>query len=185
MIKLCLRRGLQRFSRHYDYNTDYLEYLLRNDLRAFLKFGSVKWLSGHRRGVPVAPWCAASIRAAIAEDCGPCVQLVCNMALEAGVDPAIVRKLVNGSFEQLPAEVALAARFTEYTLAHDPAADELRADIEARWGPQGLVSLGFAISASRVYPTLKYALGYARTCSRIEIGQESVTPGKALEGRFA
>ncbi len=182
MIKSLCRRGLRQFSRRYDYNTDYLEYLLQHSPGAFLKFSSIKLVSGHRKRVPVAPWFAASIRAAMGEDCGPCVQLVCNMALEAGVAPAIVRDIVNGSFEQLPVEVALTARFTELTLAHNPDADRLRAEIVDLWGDDGLIALGFTISASRVYPTLKYVLGHGQTCSRIQIEEESVIPEKMIAG---
>jgi len=39
-----------------------------------------------------------------------------------------------------------------------------------RWGKLGLISIAFAITASRIYPTVKYALGHGKACSRIVVG---------------
>ncbi len=61
-------------------------------------------------------------------------------------------------------------RFTRATLAHDPAADEYREAIVKRWGRRALVSLAFAITASRIYPTVKYALGHGKACMRVVVG---------------
>ena len=122
IIKSLFRRRLRQFSRRYDYNTEYLDYVLQHNTGAFLKFSSIKLVSGHHRGIPLTPWFAASIRAALWEDCGPCAQLI---------------------------------------------------------------SLGFTISASRVYPTLKYVLGFGRACSRVQIEERSVIPQKLLIGEAA
>jgi hypothetical protein len=32
------------------------------------------------------------------------------------------------------------------------------------------VSLAFALTSARFYPTLKYALGYGQTCTRVSVG---------------
>jgi hypothetical protein len=42
-----------------------------------------------------------------------------------------------------------------------------------RFGKRGLVSLAFAMTAARLYPTLKYAMGYGRACMRVTIGGET------------
>ena len=87
-----------------------------------------------------------------------------------------VRAILRGDFDSLPEDVALAARFTERVLERSPEAAGPREEIVARWGQDGLISLGFTISASRVYPTLKYTLGYGQACQRIRIDEESVIP---------
>jgi hypothetical protein len=63
----------------------------------------------------------------------------------------------------------LGFRFAQAVLRHDPAADSLREEIMARWGQRALVSLAFGITTSRIYPTLKYALGYGRTCTQVRV----------------
>jgi hypothetical protein len=60
-------------------------------------------------------------------------------------------------------------KFTRATLAHDPAADEFRDAIVKRWGQLGLISLAFTITAARIYPTVKYALGHGKACMRIVV----------------
>jgi hypothetical protein len=35
--------------------------------------------------------------------------------------------------------------------------------------PRGLISLAFALACSRVYPTVKYALGHGKACTRLTV----------------
>jgi hypothetical protein len=109
----------------------------------------------------------------MAEDCGPCTQLVLDMAQRQGVNPETLRAIVARDFTAMPFEVALAARFAEASLHHAPEADDLREEVLRRFGKRGLVSLAFAMTASRLYPTLKYALGYGHACTRLTIGGEA------------
>jgi hypothetical protein len=69
----------------------------------------------------------------------------------------------------MPPDVALVWNFTRATLAHDAAADEYREAIVKRWGRRALVSLALVITASRLYPTVKYALGHGQACTRIVV----------------
>jgi hypothetical protein len=92
------------------------------------------------------------------------------MAERAGVDPAVLRAVLSDDPQSMPPDVALVWSFTRATLAHDPAADEYREAIVQRWGQLGLISLAFAITASRIYPTVKYALGHGKACMRVVVG---------------
>jgi alkylhydroperoxidase family enzyme len=109
----------------------------------------------------------------MAEDCGPCTQLGIDMAQRQGVDPEILRAVVARDFPAMPDDVALAVRFAEASLRHAPEADDLREEALRRFGKRGLVSLAFAMTAGRLYPTVKYALGHGRACMRLTIGDET------------
>jgi hypothetical protein len=50
----------------------------------------------------------------------------------------------------------------------------LREEVVRQFGKRGLIALSFAMLAARMYPTLKYALGYGRACTRLAIGGEKV-----------
>jgi hypothetical protein len=79
--------------------------------------------------------------------------------------------LLAGRPEDAEPDASLAFRFTRAVLRHDLATgDSLRAEVLSRWGQEGVVSLAFALSAARVFPTLKYALGYGMACSRVRVG---------------
>jgi hypothetical protein len=92
------------------------------------------------------------------------------MAERAGVDAKVLRAVLTEDPAAMPDDVALAWRFTRATLDHDPASDKYREEIVRRWGPRAVVSLAFAIVAARMYPTVKYAMGHGKACTRIVVG---------------
>lgn len=185
MVKWLIKNRLNAFERRFGYDASYARELLATDTRAFLRFARVAGLSAYRRDVPADVYYAAKLTAIVAEDCGPCSQLVVAMALGDGVDPRTVAAVVGGAEEEIDAVLAeparLGVRFARAVLAHDPAADELREIIARRWGPRAVVSLAFAITASRLFPTLKYALGHGKACQRVEVAGELVVPRRGRE----
>ena len=172
MIKWLLRWRIARFERTWNYDASYLREVLDADPRALFIFGKVTGLGAYRKDVPLAAYSAAGIVTVMAEDCGPCTQLAIDMAQRGGVDPAILRAVVARDLTAMPFEVALAVRFAEAALRHAPEADDLREEVIRRFGKRGLVSLAFAMTAARLYPTLKYALGHGQACTRIVVGGE-------------
>jgi hypothetical protein len=170
MIKWLLRRQIARFEREYDYDASYMRDMLYASTRAFLKFGRVMGLTTYRKDVPGDAAFAAGLATTLAEDCGPCSQLVVTMAERQGVAPAVIKAVLAGDERAMTPEAALGYRFAQATLRHDPAADALRDEIVARWGRRALVSLAFAVTAGRMFPTMKYALGHGKSCSLIQVG---------------
>jgi hypothetical protein len=179
MLNRLIGRRLDAFGRAFRYDVTYMREMLEVSRRAFMRVARLQAMAAHREEVPAAPWYAAKLVATMQEDCGPCTQLVADMAQREGVPPAVVRAVVAGRAEAMGAEVLLGYRFARAVLAHDPGADQLRDEVVRRWGRRGLVSLALGIAASRMYPTLKYALGHGRACSAIRIGGES-QPVRAL-----
>ena len=167
MIKWFLRRWIDKFERSWSYDASYLRDVLDADPRALTGIGT------YHKDVPLAAYCAAGIVGTMSEDCGPCTQLGIEMAQGAGVDPAILRAVVARDPHSLPKDVALAVRFAETSLRHAPEADDLREEVLRRFGKRGLVSLAFAMTAARLYPTLKYAMGHGQACMRVTIGGET------------
>ena len=170
MIRWFLRRWIDKFEHTWNYDASYVRELLDADPRAVLAVSKVQGIANYRKDVPLAAYCAAKIVGAMTEDCGPCTQLAIEMAEREGVDPAILRAVVTRDLAAMPCEVALALRFAEASLQHAPEADDLREEVVKRFGKRGLVSLSFALVAARVFPTLKYALGHGRTCTRLFVG---------------
>ncbi len=90
------------------------------------------------------------------------------------VSEPTIRAVLTRDFERMPQEVALAVRFTEASLARELEADELREQIRAKWGDRAIITLAYAITAGQLFPTLKYALGFGRSCSLVQVGDELV-----------
>jgi hypothetical protein len=165
-----MRRRLDAFERTYDYDMSYAREILDADTGALLKFMKVMGMVQYRKGVPRDAWYAAGIVATLAEDCGPCTQLAVTMAEREGMPPAMLRAILERDTQAMSDEVVLAFHFTQAVLAHSPEADALREQIVERWGRKGLVSLAFTITSGRLFPTLKYALGHGRSCTRVTVG---------------
>ena len=178
MVKWMLRKAIDKFEREWNYDASYMRDLIEASPRAAWLFSRAAALGQFRRDIPIEAWYAAGITAVRHEDCGPCTQLGVTMAERAGVSPAVLRAVLADAPEAMPPDVALAWTFTRATLAHDPAADQYRDAIVQRWGKRALISLAFAITAARIYPTVKYALGHGKACTRIVVGGSPVTFGR-------
>jgi alkylhydroperoxidase family enzyme len=166
-MKWLLRRAIESFERKWSYDASYVKEIIELSPWAALKFSLATSLGSYRRDVPPAALFAAGITAVRSEDCGPCTQLAVTMALRQGVSPEILRAVLTDDGAAMPEEVALAWRFTRATLAHDIEADDYRDEIVRRWGRRAVVTLAFAITTARMYPTVKYAIGHGKACSRI------------------
>ena len=178
MIRYVLNKMLLTMQGCYDYDVSYMQKILKTDLMAFLKFMGFQTMSSHSGNLPAGPLFAARMRAIIWDDCGPCTQLVVNMALDAQVSADIVYAIVERDLKKLPEDIALVVKFSELVLAHNPDADNLREKIRDLWGDEGLIAIAYNISSYRVYPALKYTLGYGKSCSRIKIEDLSLEPNR-------
>jgi hypothetical protein len=185
LIKWIMRRAIDRFEREWNYDASYIRELIDISPRAVWLFSRVTSMGRYRRDIPIDPWLAAGITAVRHEDCGPCTQLAVTMAERAGVSPDVLRAVLADDPDAMPPDVALVWRFTRATLAHDPAADEYREAIVKRWGPRALVSVALGITAARTYPTLKYAMGHGKACTRVVVGGAPLTLSRAPSGPAA
>jgi hypothetical protein len=170
MLRWLIRRWIAGFERTWDYDASYVRDILEAGPRAALIFNRVAALGAYRRDAPADALYAAKITTARAEDCGPCTQLGVTMAEREGIDPALLRAVIDRDEARMTEAARLGFRFAEATLAHDSAADDWRQEIVQRWGHRALVSLAFGIASARLFPTVKYALGHGKACQRITIG---------------
>ncbi len=183
MIRWVLRKAIGKFERDWNYDASYMRDMIDVSPRAAWLFARVTALGQFRRDLPMDAWYTAGITAVRHEDCGPCTQLAVTMAERAGVSASVLRAVLSDDTDAMPPDVALVWRFTRATLAHDPAADGYREAIVTRWGKRALISVAFAITAARLYPTVKYALGHGHACMRVVVAGTPVTfdHGRALE----
>ena len=138
LFRRLARGRIDRFERAFGYDATYLREVLEVSPGAF-----------HREGVPADVMYATKVTTAAAEDCGPCAQLAVTMAEREGVPPQTLRDIVAGEVDRLPAGAALGVRFARAVLARGPDLDDLRAEVVRTWGRAGLITLTFAVAATR------------------------------------
>ena len=179
MLRAFLARQITAFERAWSYDASYLREVLAVSPWAFLKFSLLGSL-GHGRRAPPDAVAAAGIVGTLAEDCGPCTHIGVDMAARGGVAAHILRAILVGDEAAMGETAVLAWRFARAVLARDmEVADPLRDEIQRRWGQGGLVDIALALTTARMYPTLKYALGHGKACSRVTV-EGAVAPIERL-----
>ena len=167
-------RALNDFEAHYDYDVAYMRYMLAHAPAAYDTFAKLTDASAHREAAPLDVAFAAKLVGAVAEDCGPCVQLVADMAREAGVAPGQIEAVLTRDPAPMSDETALGFRFADAVVRAAPHEDEAREAVLAQWGEAGLIDLVLGLQLGRMYPMVKKGLGFGKTCKRIQVGGASV-----------
>lgn len=148
---------------------DYIGRMGENSFTGFLKFLMFLPLSTHRRRADAALVHAVRIVATQHEDCGPCVQIAVNAALDDKVEPRTIGAVLDRNHAELSETLSLVVRFAEGVLAKDGSEEAARHDLESQLGATVLTELSLAIASARVFPTVKRGLGFARSCSLVTI----------------
>jgi hypothetical protein len=168
MLKALLNSTIRRMEKQWRYDAGYMRFLTDVSPWTSLKFGVVTSLVS-RRDAPAEALAAAGLTGTLAEDCGPCTQIGLDMAAASGVSPAVLRAILAGDRAGMGETAGLAYDFARAVLAHDLEADTLRETIVERWGEKALVALAMSITTARMYPTLKYGLGYGKACTKVTV----------------
>jgi hypothetical protein len=179
MLTWLIKNRIAAFERQHGYDASYMREVLAIDPKAFWAFAKVQKMSAYHRDVPRIVQAAAGITALMAEDCGPCTQLAVGMALAGGCSKTVLANIIAGDDIALPEDALLGVKFARAVLAHSVDADDLRDQIEKRWGKRAVVSLAMVITSSRLYPTFKYALGFGKACTRVTVGEKQIIPRRA------
>lgn len=152
---------------------DYLGRMGESSFSGFLRFLMFLPLAAYRRRSDPALVHAVRIVATQHEDCGPCVQIAVNAALDDGMEPQAIRAVLDRSHELMPGTLSLVVRFAEGVLARDGSEEESRNEIERQLGATVLTELSLAIASARVFPTVKRGLGFARSCSLVKVAVQA------------
>ena len=169
MLRTLLTRWIDGFETQWGYDASYMRQVLSASPATLLKF-SLGTQAADRRAAPAEAIVAAALAGVLSEDCGPCTQIGVDMAAAGGVSPEVLRAILAGDEPAMGEAAALAWRFARASLARDmEAADPLRDQIVRRWGEKGLVAISMSLMTGRMYPTLKYALGHGKACSKVVV----------------
>lgn len=179
MIGYLLHKYVSAFERKYDYDATYLHELADISPREFYRFAKVQTTLQSKRHAPRDALQAAAIGGALVEDCGPCVQIASDRAVEAGMSGETIKALLSG--QPANADAQLGFDYARALLNASENLDALREEVEARWGKRGLVAVSFMAMAARNFPVIKRALGHAKACQRVRVGGAEVAVSQDLK----
>lgn len=161
-------KQINDFETHYKYDGAYMHDLLDYLPTGLAKFNNFLPLSSHIEKLSPEDYWVAKLATMQVEDCGECLQLNVRMAIEAGVSKDLVRSVVDGG-DTLPENLKDVYRYAQSIARHEQPDDRVLERIEARYDKGSLLEFGLCIASARVFPTIKRAVGYGKSCSLIEI----------------
>lgn len=169
MLRWLIRRKLSGEEKRLGESMDYLRHIVNVSPMVFLRFASILPFANSRRTLPKEVWYVAQIVSLKREDCGPCLQITVNLAQRDRVDSDLIRAVLDGDVGRLAGELVDVYRFAQTIVNSDVDPNDLREKIRDRYGERGLIELAYAIAGSRIPPTVKRALGFAKTCKEVDV----------------
>jgi hypothetical protein len=169
MLRWFFRRKLDAEEKKLGVSVDYLRYIVDVSPSAFLHFASIMPFANSRKVLSRDAWFVAQLVTLQHEDCGPCLQIAVNLAQQSGVEPALLRAVLDGERDRMSKEMIDVYDFTNSVVKGIGDADTLRETLRTRYRDRGLIELSYAIASSRIPPTVKRVLGYAKSCSEVEV----------------
>lgn len=160
----AIRTQLDAFGAAYDYDVGYLHALLDSSPAGFQRFAAAREMSAFREALPRDAHFLARLGALREEDCGPCSRLNIKMALEAGVERALLRRALEAP-TALPGPLADVWEHAVASSAGAPSDGARLERLRAAYGDAGVAELALVIAGARVYPALKRALGRDGACT--------------------
>jgi hypothetical protein len=179
-MRKLLHRMIGRMEAAVGVENDSLHFIIDTSLGAFVDLMFFMKLASHREVLPSDAKNVACLVATQNLDCGACVQFCVNVALKEGLRPEWVAATVEQRPEALPAELREIYEFTGHMVRHTYQEDALRESIRARHGERGLIDLAYAIASAQVMPLTKQALGFAKSCSKVEVRVEKARAHAAV-----
>ena len=176
MIRWLISNRLGAAERQIGVSLDYLRHMHQAAPAVFYKFLKLKSLANHRRVLPDDVLHVARIVAARRQDCGQCLQMAVNFALQQGMPAGDVQPVIDEDVEKLPSELVESYRFAESVVTNSDESERWRETVRQRYGDEGVIELSLAVAIAGVFPTMKRGMGYATSCSQTRVAVPECDP---------
>jgi hypothetical protein len=90
-----------------------------------------------------------------------------------------IRALLSGA--PADADAKLGFDYGRALLHGSDTLDALREEIERKWGRKALIALSLRAMTGRNFPVLKRAMGHAKTCQRVRVGNADIAVNQTLK----
>lgn len=168
MIRALTRRAVDRMRQRYDYDAAYLNDVAAHSSGSALRLGLLPLFTQYDAHLTPSLWAGAALGSTLDGDCGPCVQLVIDTALERGVSGQALQAALAGDWGQA-GEVGLGMQFARAAIADTPLLSSLREDVRREFGDAALANLSIVAATARAWPVIKRGLGHGEACQRLVV----------------
>lgn len=157
--------------KRYNYDGSYLEEVASVSGGGAVRLMLLPLFSQYRAGASVDLWAGAAAGSTRDGDCGPCLQLVVDMALESGADAQRLHAALAQQFDAA-GDTGLGYRFAQAVIHDGAELQEVRNEIQHRFGEQALVSLSITAATARSWPVIKRGLGHGQACQAVIVDEQ-------------
>ncbi|MES3037899.1 MAG: hypothetical protein V4736_08335 [Bdellovibrionota bacterium] len=172
MIKILIESAIKKFGQKYNYDASYLRHIADTSTSLIFKFNKFVKLSQYRKVTPVEIFYLAKIGALRVADCGPCLQLNVDFALEKNVSAEVLNDALKNP-TSLSADHKLAYDFGFAMALNSDDHTDISEKFEKRFGKAVLVETSMAVATTLVYPILKRGLRYSKACHLVDVKVKS------------
>lgn len=160
---------LESFQSHYDYDTNYMKEMLISAPKAYSTFEAFLPMASFIDKSPTDVLFTAKLTAMKNEDCGACLQLNIDMAIEAGVKKEIIKEIVFNNGENLPTDLKTMYSFALAVSNNETIDSNLYAKINEMYSKEIIVEIALALASTKIFPAVKRVLNNIKSCSMIKI----------------
>jgi len=173
MLRFLVRRVVAAMRKRYDYDGSYLDEVAAVSSGGALRLMLLPLLSQYRGSAPIDLAAGAAVASTREGDCGPCLQLAVDMALEEGASPDDLRRALAGDTAGA-GDVGLGYRFARAAIEDGAELADLRSEVITRHGEGAVVALSLAAATGRTWPVIKRGLGHGQACRLVTVGEVAV-----------
>jgi AhpD family alkylhydroperoxidase len=181
LLKKLMHRMVRTFEAMSGTVSEHMHFIADVSVSAFINLMMVSRMARQRHVLPPDALHLARVLSAQHRDCGSCVQSNVNLALRDGVEPQWLSAALRQQPEALPPELRDIYEFTRHILDNTHGEAELRDVLRKRYGDRGLIDLAYGIASAQIFALTKQALGFATSCSRIEVKVGASKAGSPVE----
>ena len=162
------QQSINTFGETYQYDVTYMHKLYDVSPQGYRLFENVLPMAAYHHKLPTDAYYVAKIETIRDEDCGPCLQLSIDMAQEAGISADLLRVALD---PDTPMDEPLEdiRQFTRAVVRNKPQDKAVAKRVRKRYGEEGLAELALCIASCRIFPTIKRAMGYDKSCSLVKV----------------
>jgi alkylhydroperoxidase family enzyme len=144
---------------------DWVRDFYRVSPSGFWKFTRFLPLARHRQAASKEAFAIAHLIGARSEDCGGCVQIVVNRALGDGVDPAVLRAVLDDRPQELAPDLAAVMAYAKAVADRGDDVVDRSAALCRSIGETAVCELAVAVATARLFPVIRRGLGHAESCA--------------------
>jgi hypothetical protein len=160
---------IEGFKTHYGYDTSYMEEMLSVSPASYEVFEGFLPMATFAKATPVDVINVVRITAIKNEDCGTCVQLYVDLAIEAGLGKDVAKEIIFNEGKDLSSELKLVYDFTLAVSNNEVIDSSLFEQMNKAYSREIMMEISLAIAATKVFPAIKRTLNYMKSCSVVQI----------------